>query len=70
MLRAAGLNRIWARRITSRHPVKMTALIYLREALLNEAYEDCPAAIEIAKEFGAQEFEIQNLLEDPRRIPR
>ena len=70
MLRAAGLDRIWTRRITSRHPVKMTALIYLREALLNEAYEDCPAAIEIAKEFGAQEFEIQNLLEDPRRIPR
>ena len=70
MLRAAGLNRIWTRRITSRHPVKMTALIYLKEALLNEAYEDCPVAIEIAKEFGAQEFEIQNLLEDPRRIPR
>ena len=70
MLRAVGLNRIWARRIASRHPVKMTALIYLREALLNEAYEDCPVAIEIAKEFGAQEFEIQNLLEDPRRIPR
>ncbi len=69
MLRAAGLNRIWTRKITSRHPVKMTALIYLREALLNEVYEDCPLAIEIAREFGAQEFEIQNLLEDPRRRP-
>lgn len=69
MLRAAGLNRFWTRKITSRHPVKMTALIYLREALLNEVYEDCPLAIEIAREFGAQEFEIQNLLEDPRRRP-
>ena len=70
MLRATGLNRIWSRRVTSRHPVKVTALFYLREALLDEAYEDCPAAIEIAKEFGAQEFEIQDLLEDPRRRPR
>jgi hypothetical protein len=69
MVPTAGLNRIWARRITSRHPVKTTALFYLREALLNEMYEDCPLAIEIAKEFGAQEFEIQNLLEDPRRRP-
>ena len=57
------------RRITSRHPVKVTALHYLREALLNEVYEECPGAIEIAKEFGAQDFEIQNLLEDPRRKP-
>lgn len=70
MLRASGLNRIWARRVTSRHPVKVTALFYLREALLNEMYEECPEAIEIAREFGAQEFEIQDLLEDPRRRPR
>ena len=70
MLRAAGLNTVWARRLTSRHPVKVTALYYLREALLNEAYEECPAAIEIAREFGAEEFEIQDLLEDPRRRPR
>ena len=66
---AARLNSTWARRITSRHPVKTTALLYLREALLNEVYEDCAFAIQIAKEFGAQEFEIKNLLEDPRRRP-
>ena len=47
----------------------MTALLYLKEALMNEAYEDCPLAIKVAKEFGAEEFEIQNLLEDPRRKP-
>ena len=69
MVWATNLNRTWKRRRTSRHPVKVTALLYLKEALVNEVYEDCPLAIEIAKEFGAEEFEIQNLLEDPRRKP-
>ena len=69
MLRAPNQVRRWGQRRTSRHPVKMTALLYLREALLNEVYEDCPLAIEIAKEFGAEDFEVRNLLEDPRRMP-
>lgn len=69
MVWATNLNRTWKRRRTSRHPVKVTALLYLKEALVDEVYEDCPLAIEIAKEFGAEEFEIQNLLEDPRRKP-
>ncbi|MBI1977554.1 MAG: hypothetical protein HYS55_02255 [Candidatus Omnitrophica bacterium] len=69
MLRAASGFKIWGRRRTSKHPVKLTALLYLREALLDEVYEECPFAIEVAKEFGAQDFEIQNLLEDPRRNP-
>ena len=69
MLWAANSNKIWRRRRTSHHPVKMTALTYLREALLSEAYEGCPLLIEIAKEFGAEDFEIQDLLEDPRRKP-
>ncbi len=69
MVWATNLNRTWKRRRTSRHPVKVTALLYLKEALVNEVYEDCPLAIEIAKEFGAEEFEIQNLLEDSRRKP-
>jgi hypothetical protein len=51
-------------------PVKLTALLYLREALLNEAYEPCAEFIRVAQEFGAKDFEIQNLLEDPRRTPR
>lgn len=67
MLRAADW--IWTRKRTSKHPVKLTALLYLREALLDEVYEECAQAIRIAKEFGAEEFEIQNLLEDPRRRP-
>ncbi|MBI4358918.1 MAG: hypothetical protein HY584_06415 [Candidatus Omnitrophica bacterium] len=69
MVWAANSNKIGGRRRTSHHPVKMTALTYLREALLNEAYEDCPLLIEIAKEFGAEDFEVRDLLEDPRRRP-
>ena len=69
MLRATNARRFWPRRRTSHHPVKLTALTYLREALLTERYEDCAFTIEIAKEFGAEEFEVQNLLEDSRRKP-
>ncbi len=49
------------------HPVKLTALLYLKEALLEERFEDCKELISIAKEFGAKSFEIENLIEDPRR---
>ncbi|MFZ5802441.1 MAG: hypothetical protein ACOY3K_04940 [Candidatus Omnitrophota bacterium] len=50
-----------------RDPVKLTALLYLQEALLRERYEECAEMIEIAREFGAQPFEIRNVLEEPRR---
>ena len=53
-----------------RDPVKLTALLYLREALLTERYEDCAGYITVAKEFGAQKFEIRNLLENARRVPK
>lgn len=53
----------------NRDPVRLTALLYLKEALLNENYEECRDIISIAYEFGASENEVQNLLEDPRRIP-
>ena len=53
-----------------KHPVKLTALLYLREALLEEAFEDCPCFIQIAYEFGARDHEIESLLEDARRMPR
>ncbi len=52
-----------------KHPVVLTALIYLREALIREEYEKCRELIAIAEEFGAQEKEISYLLEDPRRVP-
>ena len=51
-------------------PVKLTALLYLKEALLGERYEECAEFIAIGYEFGAQDCEIQALLEDPRRNPR
>ena len=53
----------------SHHPVKRTALLYLKEALLREQYEKCADIIAVANEFGAQPFEVQDLLEDPRRSP-
>lgn len=57
------------RRKISKHPVKLTALLELKKALLWERYEECPEIIAIAKEFGAQDLEIYYLLEDPRRNP-
>ena len=53
----------------SYHPVKLTALLYLKEALIREQYEKCAGIISVANEFGALPFEIQDLLEDPRRSP-
>ena len=44
------------------HPLGLTALMYLREALQNERFEDCKVAAETAREFGAQEWEIRNIL--------
>lgn len=52
-----------------RHPLKLTSLMYLKEALLRERYEECATIIALAKEFGASESEIGYLLEDPRRRP-
>lgn len=51
----------------NKDPVRLTALLYLKEALLEERYEDCREIIAIAYEFGAGENEVQGLLEDPRR---
>ena len=53
-----------------KNAVKLTALLYLREALLEERYEECAEFIAIAYQFGAQAFEIQNILEDRRRVPQ
>jgi hypothetical protein len=53
----------------SRHPLKLTALLYLKEALIREQYEKCADIIAFAQKFGAVPFEIQDLLEDPRRSP-
>lgn len=52
-----------------RHPLKLSALLALKEVLLQEKYEECADIVAIAKEFGAKHFEIYYLLEDPRRNP-
>ena len=58
------------RRVRSqKHPVSFTALVYLKDSLLREQYEDCAEIVAIAKEFGAENYQIQDLLEDPRRSP-
>ena len=57
------------RTVTMKHPVKLTALLYLKEALIREQYERCAEIVSVAKEFGAKDFEVQDLLEDPRRSP-
>ena len=51
------------------HPLKVTALWYLKESLVREQYEKCAEIVALAKEFGAQDFEVRDLLEDPRRTP-
>ncbi len=52
-----------------RHPVCLSALWALKDALLYEKYEECREIIAVAKEFGARDSEIYYLLEDPRRRP-
>ena len=59
MLRTVEFPRPRRRRV-SKHPVKLTALLYLKEALLRENYEICPEVIATAKEFGAADFEIRD----------
>ncbi len=52
-----------------RHPLRVTALLALSQALREEQYEECAEIVAIAREFGAGENEIGSLLEDRRRIP-
>lgn len=62
-------SRIAKWRIIIKDPIKLTALLYLKEALLKEDFESCKEIIEQAKELGAADFEIQDLLENPKRSP-
>ena len=52
-----------------RHPIRLSALMALKHALVEEKYEECREIIAIAKEFGASDWEIYYLLEDMRRNP-
>lgn len=44
------------------HPIRLTALIYLRETLQAEMYEECASIVAVAKEFGACDEEIESIL--------
>lgn len=42
--------------------LKATSLIYFKEALVNEQYEDCADFIRTAQSFGAQQSEISRII--------
>ncbi|MCA9393692.1 MAG: hypothetical protein KC900_05775 [Candidatus Omnitrophica bacterium] len=43
-------------------PLKITALIYLREARINEEYENMTELVRYARQFGADRREIADAL--------
>jgi len=45
------------------HPVKMTALLYLREVLQKQQFDECDDIICIARAFGAQDQDIDEIIE-------
>ena len=52
----------------AQHVVVMTALVYLREALAMEQYEECRQIITLAQEFGATELQIQQTLQADQQL--
>lgn len=44
--------------------LKATALVYLKEALFRQKYEQCAELIRSAKEFGAGEEEVRGVIEE------
>ena len=42
--------------------LKATSLLYFKDALLNQQYEDCAELIRTAKSFGAQPGEISRII--------
>lgn len=62
-------RRSGVRVINARDPVRLTALIYLREALLAEQYETCAEIIDIALDSGSNSREIFDVLSNPLRFP-
>ena len=42
--------------------LKVTSLLYIKEALFNEEYEDCRELIRIAKRFGARQGDIRRVI--------
>jgi hypothetical protein len=51
-------------KVDESHPLKLTSLLYLWQALDQEQYEDCPEIVSIAFEFGAHPNEIESVVSD------
>ena len=47
--------------------LKVTSLLYFKEALFNEEYEDCKELIRIAKRFGARQDDIRRVIAESNR---
>ena len=62
MKNETALKNADARSTVSDEILKATALLYLDEALRKEVYEDCTELIGIARKFGANKDEIDNLI--------
>ena len=50
--------------------LKVTSLLYFKEALFNEEYEDCKELIRIAKRFGARQTDIRRVIAESNRGAR
>ena len=46
------------------NPLKETALLYLKESLNKEKYEECTEMIKNAKRFGASQVEISQVISE------
>jgi hypothetical protein len=54
---------------TGDQALRVTALLYLKEALVKERYEECPELIAAAKRFGATQRDIRaNIAKGLRRL--
>ena len=47
--------------------LKITALLYFKEALVDQEYEQCPALIANAKRYGARRADIKQVIEEVRK---
>jgi len=44
--------------------LKTTSLLYFKEALVNQQFEQCPTLIKTAKRFGAQNADIRKVINE------
>jgi len=47
--------------------LKTTSLLYFKEALRNQQFEQCPTLIKTAKRFGAQNTDIRKVINEYNR---